>query len=90
MAEEKTIEKKTKKETKKVERFPVVDPWSILQYPLLTEKALALIERENKLVFVVNRKSSKKQIKWAIEKALEVKVEKVNTEIDQKGRKKLG
>lgn len=67
---------------------PLIDPWSILRYPLLTEKAIGKIETENKLVFIVNRKSNKKQIKWAIERALEVKVDDVKTIIDQKGRKK--
>ena len=64
------------------------DPWSILQYPLLTEKSIGKIEKENKIAFIVDRRANKKEIKWAIEKALEVKVEKINTEIDQKGRKK--
>ena len=38
--------------------------------------------------FIVNRKSSKKQIKWATEKAFSVKVTDVKTLIDRKGRKK--
>ncbi|MFQ6084332.1 MAG: 50S ribosomal protein L23 [Candidatus Aminicenantia bacterium] len=76
------------KKTKEVEKPLLVDPWSIIQYPLLTEKAIGKIETENKLVFIVNRKSNKKQIKWAVEKALEVKVDDVKTMIDRKGRKK--
>ncbi len=66
----------------------LVDPWKILLYPLLTEKAIGKIENENKLVFIVNRKSNKKQIKWAVEKAFNVKVDNVRTLIDRKGRKK--
>jgi ribosomal protein uL23 len=73
---------------KKEEKLPVIDPWTILQYPLLTEKALGKIEIENKLVFIVNRTSNKKQIKWAVEKALTVKVQDIKTMIDRKGRKK--
>ena len=65
-----------------------VDPWSIINYPLLSEKAIGKIETENKLVFMVDRKSTKKQIKWAVEKALEVKVDNVRTMITQKGKKK--
>jgi large subunit ribosomal protein L23 len=72
----------------KVERQLLVDPWDILLHPLLTEKAIGKIEKENKLVFIVNRNSSKKQIEWAMEKAFEVKVDKVSTMIDRKGRKK--
>lgn len=73
---------------KKTEKTPLVDPWTILLYPLLTEKAIGKIETENKLVFIVDRKSSKKQIRWATEKAFSVKVIDVKTLIDNKGRKK--
>ncbi|MFH1473697.1 MAG: 50S ribosomal protein L23 [Candidatus Aenigmatarchaeota archaeon] len=73
---------------KKQEKAPIVDPWTILLYPLLTEKAIGKIETENKLVFIVNRKSSKKQIEWATERAFNVKVINVKTLIDAKGRKK--
>jgi large subunit ribosomal protein L23 len=69
-------------------RLPQVDPWSILLYPLLTEKAIGKKENENKLVFIVNRRSNKRQIKWAVERAFNVKVDKVRTLIDRKGRKK--
>lgn len=70
------------------EKLPVVDPWTIIKYPLLTEKSIAKIETENKLVFVVSRSANKKQIRWAIERALGVKVDKVATLVDQKGKKK--
>ena len=73
---------------KKDEKKLLVDPWSILLNPLLTEKAIGKIESENKLIFIVNRKSSKRQIKWATEKAFSVKVDGVRTMIDRKGRKK--
>ena len=73
---------------KKEEKTLLVDPWSILLHPLLTEKAIGKIEAENKLIFIVKRKSNKKQIKWAAEKAFNVKVDYVKTLIDRKGRKK--
>jgi large subunit ribosomal protein L23 len=72
----------------KTEKTLLVDPWSILLHPLLTEKAIGKIERENKLVFIVSRKSTKKQISWAMENAFSVKVDGVSTMIDRKGRKK--
>lgn len=75
-------------EQKKKEQIMFDDPWEILLYPLLTEKAIGKIETENKLVFIVKRTSKKRQIKWAIEKALNVRVDNVNTIIDTKGRKK--
>ena len=70
------------------ERVSLVDPWTILLYPLLTEKSIGRIESENKLVFIVKRKSNKRQIKWATEKAFSVKVDNVKTLTDRKGRKK--
>ncbi len=70
------------------EKISMVDPWSILLNPLLTEKAIGKIEAENKLVFIVNRRSNKNQIRWAMEKAFNVKVDNVRTMIDRKGRKK--
>lgn len=65
-----------------------MDPFKILKHPHLSEKAVGLIERENKIVFIVDRKANKKQIKEAIEKTFEVKVDKINTEITFKGEKK--
>ena len=75
-------------EKTKEERTPLVDPWSILLYPLLTEKSLGRIEAENKIIFIVSRKANKNQIKWATERAFNVKVVNVNTLVDRKGRKK--
>jgi len=63
-------------------------PFEIIQYPYVTEKSVSLVEKENKIAFVVNRKADKKQIKEAVEKLFEVEVDKVNTMIDMKGRKK--
>lgn len=73
---------------KKDERTPVIDPLTIILYPLLTEKAIGKIEKENKIVFVVKRTANKSQIKWAVERAFNVKVVKISTLIDRKGRKK--
>ena len=65
-----------------------MDPHRILNYPHMTEKSVALIEKENKIVFIVSRSADKKQIKEAFEKVFEVKVAKVNTLITPKGEKK--
>jgi large subunit ribosomal protein L23 len=54
----------------------------------MTEDAVALIEAENKLTFVVDRKADKMMIKRAVEALYEVKVAKVNTMITAKGAKK--
>jgi large subunit ribosomal protein L23 len=57
-------------------------------YPLMTEVASRILEAENKLVFIVNPKASKKEIKRAVEELYEVRVEKVNVTITPKGLKK--
>lgn len=62
--------------------------YKIIKKPLITEKTFDLIEKENKLVFIVNRKANKNQIKKAIERLHNVKVIKVNTMITPKGEKK--
>lgn len=60
----------------------------ILQFVLMTEKAVQLIESQNKLVFVVHRRSNKSEIKQAAESMFNSRVNKVTTVIDQSGRKK--
>ncbi len=87
--EKKTEEKKAEKQKKdaKDKTLPV-EVWNVLEHSLLTEKSIGFVESQNKLVFIVRRDSNKNSIKWAIEKAFEVKVDEVKTLIDQKGRKK--
>ena len=60
----------------------------VLLYPIISEKTIRLIERENKIVFAVDIRSNKKEIKEEFEKMFNVKVEKVNTLITPKGIKK--
>jgi large subunit ribosomal protein L23 len=64
------------------------DPWKVLKYPQLAEKSINMVEIENKLVFIVNKKASKEKIKEAIEKQFNVRVIKVNVEVTRKGEKK--
>lgn len=59
----------------------------ILIRPLSTEKTLFKIERENVIVFVVDRKATKHQIRREVERLFNVKVEKVNTHITPRGEK---
>jgi len=51
----------------------------IIKYPLATEKSMRLMESQNKLIFVVDRKATKQQIKQAIEELFNAKVDKVRT-----------
>jgi ribosomal protein L23 len=60
----------------------------VLLYPLVTEKAVNMIESENKITFVVNDNIGKSEVKKAVEEAYGVKVIKINVVRDMKGRKK--
>jgi large subunit ribosomal protein L23 len=64
------------------------DPYSVVLYPLMGEKSTGLRERENKLTFVVNKNSTKKEIKEAVEKLYSVEVESVKTMNTTDGRKR--
>lgn len=61
---------------------------NIVKYPVSTEKSIRLMEAENKLIFIVNKKADKPQIKDELERLYNVKIVKINTSIDMKGRKK--
>lgn len=50
----------------------------VLLYPKVTEKTSKLIERENKVVFVVDKEATKELIKKEFEEKFNVKVEEVN------------
>jgi len=65
-----------------------MDPYDVIYYPIMTEAASRMLEAENKLVFIVNIKASKADIKRAVEELYEVVVEKVNVTITPKGEKK--
>lgn len=51
----------------------------VLKHPLATEKSIRLMESENKLVFVVDKKATKQDIKKAVEEMFKAKVTAVNT-----------
>ena len=50
----------------------------VLKKPILTEKSLRLMDEENKYTFDVDVRCNKVEIKEAVEKLFNVKVEKVN------------
>lgn len=64
------------------------DTFAVLKYPLTTEKNVRLMQNENKLVFIVDRKSNKTEIKKAAEELFKIKVAKVTTSILPSGQKK--
>lgn len=60
----------------------------IILHPISTEKAIRMIEAENKLAFIVGKDSNKMEIKKAIEKMFDVKVDEVKTMLTTGGEKK--
>jgi len=60
----------------------------VLIRPQMTEKAVKLVEEENKLTFIVARSANKRDIKLAVEVMFEVKVDDVKTEITPDGVKR--
>ena len=64
------------------------DVYSIIKYPLTTEKSVKYMEQENKLMFIVDKKANKTEIREAVEKMFRIRVVSVNTTILNDGRKK--
>jgi len=65
-----------------------VQPVVIVRFPLTTESAMKKIEDNNTLVFIVDPKANKYQIKAAVKKMYEIDVARVNTLIRPTGDKK--
>lgn len=64
------------------------DIYKIIKNPLSTEKGIRLMESENKLLFVVDKKATNQEIKGAVEKMFKAKVTKVNSLIGPDGKKR--
>ena len=62
----------------------------IIKGPIITEKTSTLKEKENSITFSVDVKANKVQIKQAIEKIFNVKVESVNTVNVRPKKKRVG
>jgi large subunit ribosomal protein L23 len=65
-----------------------MDNNEVISYPLMTESASLMVEKDNKLIFIVNLKAGKADIKKAVEELYEVKVRKVNLQVTNQGVKK--
>jgi ribosomal protein L23 len=81
-------EEKTVQEEKKEAVETPFDPYQILKYPLSTEKSIRQIEFDNKLVFAVHPRATKKDVKRAVEELFKVKVVQVNVQNSFTGIKK--
>lgn len=60
----------------------------VLKHPFVTEKAMMVLENQNKLQFLVRNEATKQQIRREIETTFEQKVTSVNTIMTSKGEKK--
>merc|ERR1712144_130837 len=65
-----------------------LERYQILKYPLTTESAMKKIEENNTLVFIIDVRASKIQIKEAIKKMYDIDTQKINTLIRPDGQKK--
>ncbi|MCX8190378.1 MAG: 50S ribosomal protein L23 [Candidatus Diapherotrites archaeon] len=56
--------------------------------PLVSEKAVDMVEKENKITFITKKEVSKAKVKKLFEEEFKVKVDKVNIINDMRGQKK--
>jgi large subunit ribosomal protein L23 len=83
-----TPAKKDNAKSTPIKTNETLEDLGIIFHPLVTEKAVNMIESENKITFIVSDKAGKEKIRKVVESAYEVKVDKINVVRDRKGRKK--
>jgi large subunit ribosomal protein L23 len=64
-----------------------MDHYQVIKRPMITEKGMRCNEEQNTVVFRVNPRANKVQIKQAVEAIFQVKVLRVNT-LNMQGKKK--
>lgn len=64
---------------KSIPHAPRLDEHKVIIHPLNTESAMKKIEENNTLVFIVDVKANKRQIKQALKKLYDVDTVKINT-----------
>ena len=62
----------------------------IIKAPIITEKTMNLKEENNTITFSVDPRANKTEIKTAIEKVFNVKVDSVNTIVQKPRKKRVG
>jgi len=62
--------------------------WEVIEHPHMTEQAMDMVDRENKIVIMVDLEADKKQVQDAVETLFGVTVKKVNTQITPQAEKK--
>ncbi|KIM24685.1 hypothetical protein M408DRAFT_26804 [Serendipita vermifera MAFF 305830] len=71
-----------------IPHVPRMDQFRTIISPLNTESAMKKIEEHNTLVFIVDIKANKRQIREAVKRLYDVQAAKVNTLIRPDGKKK--
>lgn len=64
--------------------------YDIIKEPIITEFTMDLVEKQNSYTFKVDKNSNKVEIKKAIEKIYNVKVESVNTQVVYPKKHRMG
>jgi len=62
----------------------------IIKRPIITEKSMQLVEKENKYSFIVDKRANRIQIRKAVEELFEVEVLKVNVMNMKPKKKRVG
>ncbi|KAM7507230.1 hypothetical protein LguiA_017683 [Lonicera macranthoides] len=65
-----------------------LDSYEVLKYPLATEAAMKQIIENNTLVFIVDTRANKKNIREAFQNMFKIRAKKVNTLLNCDGTKK--
>lgn len=73
---------------KKVTDAPIVEQQNWVIHPIVSEKAVNLIDKENTLQFAVLPQANKTQLKAFLEGAYNMKIRHIRTLLDGKGQKK--
>ena len=74
-----TLSRSPKYPRKSIPHEPRLDAGKVIVHPLNTESAMKKIEENNTLVFIVDTKANKRQIKEALKKMYDVDTIKINT-----------
>ena len=69
-------------------KFPKRDMYAVIKAPMSSESAIKTVEDNNTLVFIVDSRATKKEIKHSCEKLYNFKPIRVNTLIRPDGKKK--
>jgi large subunit ribosomal protein L23 len=75
------------KEAPAKDELSIEDARSVLIQPYITEKTFNMIEKENKLIFIVREKSTKQLIREAMSVLYDVEVIDINTARTIRGKK---